>query len=676
MDASVKRVDALRQLVHVGALQFCTGAVLEDLPHHRVCADDFQERLLVRRILPGCRRLGAGCVELQLVEQKFADLLRGVDVQFGIAGGGADGLRKRHDLLVQLETVGTERGGVDFHAHALHFRENRHEGFLALGQCLQRAGGGDLRTQRFVELERHVGILRRVVAHVRRGNVRHVLLLLATLAFADQSRDRDGVVAQVLAGEEVHVVERGGVEHVVLQHRVANRGTETDTVAGEHGHVEFRVLRDERLAGVGERSRERGDEREGGGVALACGACGLEEVLRGRRRLGGQEVRRNGHVPRLPLRRRERHPHEPGRARVDGRRFGVEGELRRGLQFARERGRLVKRLHEAILVRHVGERLEGGLRRQKRVLAEETPRQGVEFELRADSAELLGVRLLAEEFVERDVQRHVGADGREELGRTGVLGAGRDLLGEFSLQFGGVVDEVLHGTVLGEERGGGLLAHAAHAGDVVRRIAREREPVDHLPRRSELPVLAHFRLVVDFRVAAAAAGAEQADVRGHELRGVLVRRGEVHVKPLVRRAHGKRAHHVVRLKPVLAQHGDAERLGELERVRDGGGEVFGHLLALRLVRRIGLMAERGAAGVHGQHRVRGGEVLEDRGHAVRESEQRGRVDARRRHARVLEKHEMPAVEERHQVDDEQFLHAEDYITSATKAGAQIREMTR
>ena len=326
-------------------------------------------------------------------------------------------------------------------------------------------------------------------------------------------------------------------------------------------------------------------------------------------------------------------------------------------------------------MRHVRERLEGS-RLGADVLAEEPAREGVQLELRADGAELLGVRLLAFEVLEGNVHRHVRADGREELGGLRVLRAGRDLLGELALQLGGVRDEVLHGAVLGEEQGGGLLAHAAHAGDVVGGVAGEGEPVDHLARRRELPVLAHPRLVVDLRVAAAAAGTEQADVRRHELSGVLVRRGEEHVEPLGRRAHGERAHHVVGLEPLLPQHGKAERLRELERVRDGGGEVFGHLLALGFVGRVRLVAERGAVGVHRQHGVRGGEVLEDGGHAVREPEQRGGVDARRRQARVPQEREVPAVEERHQVDDEQLLHAEDYITSATRGGAQNRETTR
>ena len=37
---------------------------------------------------------------------------------------------------------------------------------------------------------------------------------------------------------------------------------------------------------------------------------------------------------------------------------------------------------------------------------------------------------------------------------------------------------------------------------------------------------------------------------------------------------------------------------------------------------------------------------------VREAEQGGRVDAARRHARIAHEHEVPAVQKRHQVDDE------------------------
>ena len=181
-------------------------------------------------------------------------------------------------------------------------------------------------------------------------------------------------------------MERGGVENIVFEHRIAHCGAETDAVAGKYGHVELRVLRNERLSGIGESGRERGDKREGGTVPLAGGPRGLKEVLRGRGSFGRQEVVRHGDVPRLARSRSERHPHEPGGARIGGRRFRVEGELRRGLQLVRKRGSLVKRLHETVVVRYVRKRLEGGLLGLDGIVAEETTREGVQLELRADGA--------------------------------------------------------------------------------------------------------------------------------------------------------------------------------------------------------------------------------------------------------------------------------------------------
>ena len=275
--------------------------------------------------------------------------------------------------------------------------------------------------------------------------------------------------------------------------------------------------------------------------------------------------------------------------------------------------------------------------------------------LGADGGKPLAVRLLARERIERDLQRHVGADRGEELRHLRVLRAGGHLLGHLALEVSSVGDQVLNGAELREERGGSLLANALDAGDVVGRVAREREPVDHLRRGDEAPVLLHARLVVDLRAVARASGTEQADVRRDELGGVLVGRREVHVEAFGGGAHGEGAHHVVRLEALLANERQAQGLRQLERVGDVGGEILGHLLALRLVWRIRLVPERGAARVHRQHRVRGLPVLEDGDDPVREPDESGGGDAGGRHARVAQEHEMPAVEERHHVDDEERL---------------------
>ena len=125
-------------------------------------------------------------------------------------------------------------------------------------------------------------------------------------------------------------------------------------------------------------------------------------------------------------------------------------------------------------------------------------------------------------------------------------------------------------------------------------------------------MLAHLRLVVYLRGVAGVRGAVELHAGADELRGVLVGRRHVDVEARGRAFHGERAHHVVRLEVVNAHHGDPQRLGELEGVRDGRREVFRHLLPLRLVGRVRAVAERRAAGVHREDGVRRLLALQDR----------------------------------------------------------------
>ena len=395
-----------------------------------------------------------------------------------------------------------------------------------------------------------------------------------------------------------------------------------------------------------------------------------EEVVGGRLRRPAP-VRRHGHVP-CPARfRRKAHPHQVDRAGVHARRLGVERERRHRLQRCREFARRRLGRHESVVVRPVGEgreddrlrrrigrgRGEGRGRHGERA-PQEALREAVQLVLRADGGDPFPVERRAGEGIPVDLpQRHIPADRREELRHLRVLGPGGDPLAEPALDLARVGDDLLHAAILGEQCTGRLFADALDSGDVVRRVAREGEVVDHLRGGGERPVLLHARLVVDGRTLLAVAGAEEADVRPHELRGVLVRRRAVHLEALLRRPRRERAHHVVGLEALLADDGEAQRLGELEGVGDVRREVFGHLLPLRLVRRIRLVAERGPAGVHREHRVRGLVFAEDGGDAVRETDEGGDVEPRARHARTAQEHEMPPVEERHEVDDEKLLHA-------------------
>ena len=167
-----------------------------------------------------------------------------------------------------------------------------------------------------------------------------------------------------------------------------------------------------------------------------------------------------------------------------------------------------------------------------------------------------------------------------------------------------------------------------------------------------MPVLAHPSLVVDLRGVAGAGRAVEPHAGAHQLRGVLVGRREIHVEARGGALHGERAHHVVGLEALDAHDRYAQRLGQLEGVGDGRGEVLRHLLPLRLVGGVRLVPERRAGRVHRQDGVGRALLAQDGLQAVRQPEERRGVYAARSHARVAEKHEMPPVEEGHHVDYE------------------------
>ena len=634
---------ALRELVDIGRLELGAGTVFEYLADDGMVIRQLHERLLVRRVKPALRLLDALRAKAELPEEELGELQGRIEVEAAVAVT-ANLRRERANLAVERRAVRAQGRHVDVHAGGLHLHEDRHQRLLALLERLKRARLGGARTQHGIELERHVGVLGGVVEDLLRRHVGHRQLLLAARLLAHHRLVRNGVVAEELARKAVHAVPRGGVRHVVLQHRVAHRGTEHDAVSAEDGHVVLGVLRDQRLRGICERGGEMVQQRR-------CGLRGCE----GKEVIGGCRRTCDRHVPGLPLLCGERDAHEVDRMRVRAGRLRVEREHGRGLQDSRQLARLLVRRHEAIVVRHVRELLVGRCRREGGVCAQEVLGKVVQLVLGADRRQPLAIRLLPRKRIERHVQRHVRTDRGEKLGHLRVLGAGGHLFGRLAFQVGGVRDQVLHRAVLREERGCRLLAHAPDAGNVVGSVTRERQPVDHLRGARKAPMLLHARLVVDVGILACATRPEEADVRRDELGGILVRRGKIDLVTLGRRTDGERTHHVVGLEALLSDHGQAQRLGQLKRIRDVGGEVFGHLFALRLVRRVGLVAERGSGRIHRQRGVRGLPVLENRDDPVREADERGGGDASGGDARVAEEHEMPAVEERHHVDDEERL---------------------
>jgi len=162
--------------------------------------------------------------------------------------------------------------------------------------------------------------------------------------------------------------------------------------------------------------------------------------------------------------------------------------------------------------------------------------------------------------------------------------------------------------------------------------------------------------IVDLGRRGGLAGTEEVGGGADELRHVLVGRRQVGgpAGPLGG-AGGQRAHDVVRLEAVHAQDRQAQRLGQLDRHGDRSGEVFGHLLPLRLVERVALMTEGRGGRVQHQRDMRRRLFVQDLQQHVGETGQRRGVDAGAGHARGFKEHEMSAVEQRHDIDQKEFL---------------------
>jgi len=178
----------------------------------------FGQHVFAGGVLAGGRARRVG-IDLQVVEEDLAQLLgrRGIEVA---AAQIADAEFELEQFAVQLAAVGAQLLGVDAHALALHLQQHGDQRLLALGQRAQAAGLLRLAAQQTVKLQGHVRVLGCVVADLIGPQVAHVALLDALLLFADQRRDRDRRVMQILARQMVHAVALGGVQHIVGEHAV------------------------------------------------------------------------------------------------------------------------------------------------------------------------------------------------------------------------------------------------------------------------------------------------------------------------------------------------------------------------------------------------------------------------------------------------------------------------
>ena len=166
-----------------------------------------------------------------------------------------------------------------------------------------------------------------------------------------------------------------------------------------------------------------------------------------------------------------------------------------------------------------------------------------------------------------------------------------------------VGENVLERAVPLEQRPGRLRAYARDARHVVHAVALERQKVRH--RRGRYAHLRGYRVLVHlFYVGDAGLGREHLYAPAHERHQILIAGKYEDLVESARAPPGERRDDVVRLHPLLLDHGEAQQAGELLDGLELGDEVFGRRLARGLVLGIYFLAEGGPAALERDGDVR------------------------------------------------------------------------
>ena len=260
----------------------------------------------------------------------------------------------------------------------------------------------------------------------------------------------------------------------------------------------------------------------------------------------------------------ERDPERVGSHRLLARHDDAEREPARGARFPHQLTDVRRRHGQAVL--------GGDVRQLRRELA----RQHLELEL---LEERVGGRVVGADERETghvELHRHVAAQ-RHQLLREQRLGAVRlqPLPVGRALHLVGVLEHRLDRAELAHQVARALVADPGDAGDVVDRVADEREHV-HDPLGRNAPLLLDGLAVVARRAGAVAARVQHAHVVLYELKQVLV--GGDHHDPdpaLARLAHERRDH-VVGLEAGHLDERHAQRLADAPDVGQLQREVLVH----------------------------------------------------------------------------------------------------
>ncbi|MNZ45821.1 hypothetical protein D3C78_634850 [compost metagenome] len=419
--------------------------------------------------------------------------------------------------------------------------------------------------------------------------------------------ERDGLNAQILPGQGVHVVTAGGgVEHIGFEHGVEGDALQIDAVVLQHVAIVLEVLPHLEAGRIFQQRLE-----------LA------QHLLFGQLGWSPQIVVAEGNIGRLARLDGERHANHSRLHIVETGSLGVEGKQGRRFQQCQPVVELGL-LQNAAVVGLDGSNRSGGvisglfLPGALFATGLQLLDQVAQFVLAVDRQQGLLVDRAQQQLFETLLQLHVCLDGCQLIGEANLFLLLAELvgkrLGATKAEGGDLVEvggDLIDAAYPLQQRLGRLLAHPCHAGNVVHLVPHQGQVVDdELGGHAELldhpfPIGLHILHGVD-----------QGDMVGDQLRHVLVTCADEHGQLFLGRLAGERADHVVGLDPFDHQEGEAHRLDHLVNGSDLAAQIVRHAGAGRLVLGVDVVTEGLALGVEHHGHMAVGVLLAQAAHHV------------------------------------------------------------
>ena len=236
-------------------------------------------------------------------------------------------------------------------------------------------------------------------------------------------------------------------------------------------------------------------------------------------------------------------------------------------------------------------------RRRNERIALQFIEERTEPQLPVDIGQHLEIGVLHRKSRRIELDRHIQLDGRQPFGQQYLFAQRLDVLALLSFELIGIFEQVLHGTELAHQFDRTLLADARHTRNIIRRIAPQREDVDHPARVVDTVMLADLFAADDLDSVSSLALLINAHGRTDQLPVILIRRHHVNFIPGPGSLHRQRADHIVGLVAGNLDHRNTHRLEHPLDVGHRRNDVLRSSLPVRLVLGINFMAEITALGV-------------------------------------------------------------------------------